>query len=244
VPPAGPMLDLIDRHVRGLRAAIALYLALSLVAGVLAVGALMAVLAMLGAVMDGAVVRADDALLHAIVERRPEAWQEFALDVTALGNTLTLVVLVVWAAAAFWTSGRRLSAVVLAVSFVTGRILTEALKAVFARPRPEILEWGTHVASAAFPSAHAMSATIVYGALAYLLSRGRRTSARVAAWTGAAVLVTAIAASRVYLGVHYVSDAVGGILAGAVWAAIVLSTLPAARRFASARPDAARLRME
>lgn len=238
------MLDLIDRHVRGLRAAIALYLALSLVAGLVAVGVLMASLAMLDSVLGGAVVRADEALLHALADRSLDGWQELALDVTALGNTLTLVVLVAWAAAAFWTAGRPLSAVLLAVSFVTGRIVTEALKAAFGRPRPEILEWGTHVASAAFPSAHAMAATIVYGGLAYLLSRGRRTSARIAAWVGAAVLVTAISASRVYLGVHYVSDAVGGILAGAAWAAIVLSTLPAARQYASTRPDGARLRTE
>jgi undecaprenyl-diphosphatase len=243
VPPTRLMLDMIDRHVEGYRAAVATYMALALAAGALVVIAGMTLLALLVDAADGALRRADEAVLHALAGHRPVGWQEFALDVTALGNTLTLAVLLAWAAAGFWIAGRRLAAVLLAVGFASGRLLTEILKAMFNRPRPEILEWGTHVASASFPSAHAMSAAVAYGSLAYLVARfSARPTVRVAIWTFATVLVTAIAASRVYLGVHYVADVIAGMLAGALWTALVLSTLSASRRLASTRPAARRLR--
>jgi membrane-associated phospholipid phosphatase len=184
-----------------------------------------------------AALRLDEAVLHAVASRRTGVWDRMALQATALGNVTTLAVLVFWASVLFWAAGRRLAVVGLVVASVGGRLLNEGLKLLFDRARPEILEWGAPVTSASFPSAHAMSGAIVYGALAYLVAEapgpGSSAARRVAIWSVTIVIVLAIATSRVLLGVHYPSDAAAGILAGAIWTAIVLTTL----RFGGRRPD-------
>lgn len=175
-------------------------------------------------------VRLDEAVLHALAGHRTDAWDRVALQATALGNATTLAVLVFWVSVLLWNAGRRLAVLGLVVAAVGGRLLNEGLKALFDRARPEILEWGAPVSAASFPSAHAMSGTIVYGALAYLIARapggGSAPTRRVVVWTVAGLIIIAIAGSRVLLGVHYPSDVVAGILAGAIWTAIVLASLP------------------
>jgi undecaprenyl-diphosphatase len=165
----------------------------------------------------------DPALLAAMGEIRSDAGDRVARQVTALGNALTLAALVAWTGLLLWASGRHTEAVVLAVAVVGGRGLTELLKALFGRPRPDVLEWGADVAASSFPSGHAMGATVTYGALAFLVARirGGRNLAGVA-WLAAAVLVLPVALSRVYLGVHYPTDAVAGIVAGVIWLIPVL----------------------
>jgi undecaprenyl-diphosphatase len=194
-------------------------------------GALCASLALvlLAWAFGAAALRLDEAVLHAMAGRRSGALDRMALQATALGNVTTLAVLVFWVSVLLWLAGRRLAVVGLVVASVGGRLLTEGLKLLFDRARPEILEWGAPVTSASFPSAHAMSGAIVYGALAYLVAEapgaGPSVARRVTVWSVAVAIVLAIAASRVLLGVHYPSDAAAGILAGAIWTAIVLATL-------------------
>jgi undecaprenyl-diphosphatase len=76
-----------------------------------------------------------------------------------------------------------------------------------------------------------MGSLVAYGMLAYLLVRelhGRRP--RLAVIAGATVLVLLIGLSRIYLGVHYFSDVIGGYAAGVVWLAACISGLEVARR--------------
>jgi membrane-associated phospholipid phosphatase len=205
------------------------YLVAAMLAGAVIVLLLLTVLAVaLGPATGGL----DRDLMASIGARRSMAGQRVARQFTALGNTATLAVLLAWVAAVFWVTRRRFEAVTLIVVFGAGRILNEALKAIFGRARPEILEWGTDVVSASFPSAHAMSATIAYGALAWLVGWiGAGPAIRGLAWLLATLLALGVAGSRIYLGVHYPTDALAGMVAGVVWTAIVLSALPAARYF-------------
>jgi membrane-associated phospholipid phosphatase len=211
-PPAHPARSLVVAHAAG--------------AGALAV--FTAAVVLLAAVAGDAIQQADDALLHSFAQRRLEGGLEIALDITALGNTMTLAVLVACVAVALWNARRAFDAVTLVSLFVTGRLLTEVLKAVFQRPRPEAFEWGVHVTSASLPSAHAMSATIVYGAVGWLLIRPPLPyRARTILWVLVGAVVAAVSASRVYLGVHYPSDVVAGFVAGAVWLAAAFACLRA-----------------
>ena len=88
-----------------------------------------------------------------------------------------------------------------------------------------------------------MLSTAAYGTLAYLAwSRWRTTPVRVAVVLGAVVLVGLISFSRLYLGVHYLSDVLGGAAGGVFWLAvsIALYTLYGerfARRFANSSVD-------
>jgi undecaprenyl-diphosphatase len=92
------------------------------------------------------------------------------------------------------------------------------LKTMFARPRPNIIAHLDGAGWWSFPSGHAMASTIVLG-LAVMLaieSAPERASSRWA-MLGAAASIGAIAFSRVYLGVHYPSDVLAGLLAGGAW---------------------------
>lgn len=218
------------RRARDLRNSVAIHMTLAMTGGALAV---VLVLALLSLVLGGVVQDFDDAVLGALADRRTAAWDQAALHVTALGNTTTLAVLVFWASVFLWLARYPLRAVVLIVTAAGGRLLNEGLKALFDRARPEILDWGTQVMSASFPSAHAMSGAVVYGALAYLAAsapavRGA-AGCQATVWTAAVLLVLAIASSRVYLGVHYPSDVAAGVLAGALWTTSLMTTLRSAR---------------
>jgi membrane protein DedA with SNARE-associated domain/membrane-associated phospholipid phosphatase len=127
--------------------------------------------------------------------------------------------------------GRRLLLGGWIAALAGGGLLDAVLKLVFHRPRPI---WNAPLATAhgwSFPSGHAMGSLIAYGMLAYLLVLVlQKRRSRIAVVVSAAVLVLLIGCSRLYLGVHYFSDVIGGYAAGAVWLAACISGLEVARR--------------
>jgi undecaprenyl-diphosphatase len=109
---------------------------------------------------------------------------------------------------------------------VGGALLNLALKAWFARTRPEFADPLLAASSWSFPSGHAMATFIACGVGAYLLLRGGRS------WRTTALVVSAalswslvMAFSRLYLGVHYASDVIAGLIGGAAWVAVCVSAL-------------------
>ena len=126
-------------------------------------------------------------------------------------------------------------------AFAGGGLLAEALKVVIRRPRPPYAAGFLHHYSWSFPSGHAMGSLIGYGMLAYVLTVLwiHRRSAQVSVVLGAALLIGAIGLSRLYLGVHYFSDVVGGYAAGLLWLSACISGLEVARRWRAGAPPAA-----
>ncbi len=120
-------------------------------------------------------------------------------------------------------------------AFAGTGFLNWSLKLAIHRPRPSYSLQYLHGESFSFPSGHAMGSLVAYGMLAYVLNtlwikdRGRKTLVVVLT----AVLVLAIGVSRLYLGVHYFSDVVGGYAAGLVWLAACISGVEIARRRAA-----------
>ncbi|HEX7679911.1 MAG TPA: phosphatase PAP2 family protein [Thermoanaerobaculia bacterium] len=99
-----------------------------------------------------------------------------------------------------------------------GGLLDFELKRYFARARPAVAEMLRRANGYSFPSGHAMGSAIAYGALAYLAFRAIRSwPARAAAIAFLYTLVAAVSLSRVYLGVHWISDVLAGVTAGTVW---------------------------
>ncbi len=93
------------------------------------------------------------------------------------------------------------------------------IKRLFRRERPNLVPHLEHVSSTSFPSGHSMASSALYLTLAFVLARGkRRRSQRVAAFATAGALASSIAATRVYLGVHWPTDVVGGLALGTAWA--------------------------
>jgi undecaprenyl-diphosphatase len=115
-------------------------------------------------------------------------------------------------------------AIALALTSAGGVVLSNVLKVVFHRGRPAtVVEFIPHP-SWSFPSGHALNSVVSYGFLTLLLldriHDGRKQLAVVLA---AAVMIIAIGFSRLYLGVHYLSDVTGGWIAGAAWLLVCVS---------------------
>jgi undecaprenyl-diphosphatase len=78
-----------------------------------------------------------------------------------------------------------------------------------------------------------MSATVVYSTVAYLAGRLQRTHrARIAVASVATLVIAIICLSRLYLGVHYPSDVLAGIVIGLAWAGFCMATLEVIQLYA------------
>lgn len=148
-----------------------------------------------------------------------------AIFITNLGSTTMLTALPVLATAyLFWRRQRRAAAYVACAS-LGGLVLILLLKHLFGRPRPDVVPHLVQVTSTSFPSGHSMMSAVIYLSLAVLLfeAAGRR---RMKAFLIPLALALSglIGLSRVYLGVHYPTDVVGGWAAGTAWALLCWGT--------------------
>ncbi len=122
-------------------------------------------------------------------------------------------------------------------TLVGGGLLNLLLKSIFQRPRPEFANPFVVESFWSFPSGHAMGSFIVYGMLAYLLLLSLKGPWRRVVLGGAVLLVLLIGFSRLYLGVHFLSDVAAGYMAGAVWLTVAISGMEVARRRKMAPED-------
>ena len=164
-------------------------------------------------------VRMDAAVYHFLQGLRTPWIDRLVIGITELGDKsvvaalavavlLWLVVRRAWRTAAYWVAG-----LFFASAFGT------LLKLVLHRPRPAVVYEGWN--AYAFPSGHATMSMVLWGFLCVLIAR----EARPRSWpwifgTGAAI-VSLIAFSRLYLGVHWFSDVVGGLAFGTAWVALL-----------------------
>ncbi|WP_051732191.1 phosphatase PAP2 family protein [Kitasatospora phosalacinea] len=179
------------------------------------------------------------------VTHRPPVARSLAVAVTALGTDVFPYLLAL-AAGAFSVrsrrpSGRRRRTLVLlapAVWLAAGQLLRQALMHGFARPRPPAAGWAFDASAFSFPSGHAFTSALSAGLLAAAVSRARPSATRAAA-AGAALFAAAIGFTRVFLGVHWPLDVLGGWLLAGGWlslGAALLPRLPAGLRPVCATP--------
>jgi undecaprenyl-diphosphatase len=119
----------------------------------------------------------------------------------------------------------------LVITATGGGLLDWELKRYFARARPAVAQMLMRASGYSFPSGHAMGSTVVFGALAYLAIRALgRWRWKAAALALAVTLVAGVALSRVYLGVHWISDVGAGITAGLLWVTVTTVAYETFRR--------------
>lgn len=162
--------------------------------------------------------RVDAPVERFVTDHRPAWSEDVAAAVTHLGDTSVGLVLGVVLAVVAWGRSRRVAATVLVVT-VSFPIVQGALKAAVDRDRPDLAAL-VRTSSSSFPSGHAMTAAAMWTLVPIVWSvwagatSGSPSLRRRTVTAGAAVVIVAVAASRVWLGVHWTSDVVGGVLAG------------------------------
>ncbi|TPG48006.1 phosphatase PAP2 family protein [Sphingomonas glacialis] len=143
------------------------------------------------------------------------------LDLTALGDNATLVIVVAMVSGFLMLARQRQLALLLVAASATGGLLTTALKLLFDRPRPDVVAHLASFGTASFPSGHAMNSAVIYLTLAGLVALAVPTlRLRVYILCCAVALTSAIGLSRLYLGVHWTTDVVAGWIAGSGWAVL------------------------
>jgi len=218
------------------------YEPLLLVMFALVSGGILLFIYLTGEVLEGSTKGFDEAILLAL--RQPgdlsvpigPAWLTHAVkDITSLGGTTVLALMTTLVTIYLLFDRQRAIAIFVLASVLGGWALSAALKVSVARPRPDIVPHLVEVNDLSFPSGHAMVSAVTYLPLAALIS-GTRTyrSTRVFTVAAGILLTLMIGASRIYLGVHYPTDVLGGWCAGATWA---LACWIIARRYISLAPN-------
>jgi undecaprenyl-diphosphatase len=178
---------------------------------------LFTVLAMAAALDEGsALLTLDEPVSRALMEIRSGALDEVVKTVSGLGGLTVVTVVLAVLVLLVWHECRALAYTLLAASAARPP-LEWALKELVDRPRPDMdrLVAGN---GPSFPSGHVMAAVAIWGLLppVVALVSGRR----IVWWWSVGIsgtVVVAVAFSRVYLGVHWLSDTLGALLLGALY---------------------------
>ena len=223
-------------HGRSVYTAVGIFL----VAGVLvAIAGTIGFAKLAEVVREGYTQQFDTAVLRWIGAHHSPTLTTIMTEITPLGTGIVVLTVVGVTTAFLWHTEHKHSARMLLAATAGAILLNNALKLLFDRDRPNVFEWETHAASSSFPSGHAMSATVVYGTVAYLLARLQKHGwARALTLLFAVVMVALICLTRLYLGVHYPSDVLGGIIVGLAWSGFCMATLEASLALARRRAPA------
>lgn len=212
------------RHIRRMPRLEAAALATVLVLG----GGILGFVSLADRVTGGATETFDQAILLAMRSASDStdpigpAWIEgMVRDFTALGSLAVLLLITVLAALYLVLRGKERAALFVIVAIVGAWGLSSLLKMGFDRPRPDLVPHITRVSSASFPSGHAMTGAATYLTLGALLARlERRFRVKLFLIISAIFITLVVGTSRVYLGVHWPTDVLGGWAAGAAWASL------------------------
>ncbi len=146
----------------------------------------------------------------------------FMQNITALGGWPVLTVLSLMLAGALALQRQWYFLIILLAVVIGETVLTDMLKDLFARERPDFVPHLIEASSESFPSGHSASAAAIY--LTFGLAIANVLNKEAARWYALSMslaLVFLIGLSRVYLGVHYPSDVIAGWCVGAAWASAV-----------------------
>lgn len=156
---------------------------------------------------------------HPATPLGPQWLVELARDFTALGGYAVLVTLTILVTTFLRLENKPKRARFATLTIIGGYLLSMTLKALVGRPRPDIVPWLSFPHSSSFPSGHSMMSAVVYLTMGLMLSElASHRRVKVFLAVTPLVIAAAVGFSRVYMGVHYLTDVVAGWSAGICWA--------------------------
>jgi membrane-associated phospholipid phosphatase len=185
-------------------------------------------------VSEGDTAASDQRVADWLHGRATDPFTDVFRAFTWTGNGGFLAIVVLFAAVLLWRRRLVTDALFVVLAFVGAEVITFGMKQGFRRQRPFFEDPLATASSFSFPSGHALVSLAVYGSISLVVARRTRNRrAAVAVVCAAAVWVIAIGFSRLYLGVHFLSDVVAGYAAGAAWLAFLYLALEARSRYTS-----------
>jgi undecaprenyl-diphosphatase len=145
--------------------------------------------------------------------------------ITSFGNaTILILVTIIFLLFTYKRKDYQLYGQTLLFILVSSELLNIILKDIFHRVRPHILRLMTET-SYSFPSGHAMVSICFYGYIIYLVSKFVKSEWKYIINLLLIILILSIGVSRIYLGVHYTSDVIGGYSFGLAWLLLVICAM-------------------
>ena len=185
-------------------------------------------------VAEGETARDDQRFADWLHGRATDPLTDAFRTFTWTGNGAFLTVVVIVAAIVLWRRSYVTDALFVVLAFVGAEVITDGMKQGFRRDRPFFEDPLATASSFSFPSGHSLVSLAVYGSIAIVIARHvRDRRVAVAVLAVAAIWVLAIGFSRLYLGVHFLTDVVAGYAAGAAWLALLYLALEARSRYTS-----------
>jgi undecaprenyl-diphosphatase len=161
----------------------------------------------------------DETILLTLADCRTPLLNRIATDITSLGSFTVISMVSAAAFTLFWVIAHdRAGAARIVTAAAGAEVLVEVIKRLLQHPRPAIVPHLVEFTGFSYPSGHALVATAAYGALAMVICGYlQQRRARIAVHAICSVVIGLVAISRVYLGVHYPTDVLGGVLLGVAW---------------------------
>ena len=162
-------------------------------------------------------VRVDQWFTQLLFRSRSQSVSRFFYTLTWLGSVYMTITLAIVGSLYLYRQQKRRTIVTLWLVLAGVGGTVQVGKRIFSRARPVQVAYYPETGFS-FPSGHSATAMALYGQLGYWLVRGRRRLHQPGLVSTAAVgLILAVGFSRIYLGVHFLSDVLGGYLLGACW---------------------------
>ncbi len=178
-----------------------------------------------GALWIAIVGSGDEEAVRALAEGRTAALTVVARTVTWAGSLWVLIPLALVWCILLVRAGLPREAAAVAVSLTGAILISDLVKVLVGRPRPPV-EHLQAVSGASFPSGHSTQVSAFWFSSVLAMQAAGMSPGRVR-WAAAltALIVLSVACSRVYLGVHYPSDVIAGVLMGTGWALFVAACI-------------------
>ena len=161
----------------------------------------------------------DRMIILKVASFRMEGINGPVVDVTALGSRTLIITFYILTVSLFLALKKRKSALHLVIAGIGAGVLAPLIKMLVGRARPVEVEALVKVSGHSYPSGHSLAAAVFYFSLGLILTTFFESrSVRIGILMISVMIIAAVSLSRVYLGVHYPSDILGGTLLGMTWA--------------------------